>query len=413
MRPVQDEFDGKLLVTSFRDITARKIAEERTSALSAIVDSSTDAIFRQGLDGIIESWNAGAERVYGFSAAEMLGSHHAAIVPEDHLMEAEQILLAAANGTSVDNLLTVRRRKDGTPTPRRRHDLTGVRLHRHDRGRLRGRRRRHRADRDPRRARAVGGALPRARAAFVRRRLRARRRRCHHLRQSGRQPLRLRPRRPHRHRQPRPHPPRRRRPPPRHRVRRPSRASAPQPSSGASGRPTARGAGCRRCSPTCRTNPRSRGWVANIRDITDRREAEAERVEAEERYRQGFERSAFGLGVLDLEQTFTSVNPALAEMLGQTPDALLGRRPLEFLHPTESESARNGIARLLSGDQEFYKREHRMIRHDGSHRRGAHRHDARPRRRRRTRTTSSCRCATSPTASEPRRRSRTRRCTTT
>ena len=69
------------------------------------------------------------------------------------------------------------------------------------------------------------------------------------------------------------------------------------------------------------------GWVANIRDITDRRQAEAERTEAEERFRQGFERSAFGLAVLDLEQTFTSVNPALADLLGRPVDQLLGRRP--------------------------------------------------------------------------------------
>ena len=108
------------------------------------------------------------------------------------------------------------------------------------------------------------------------------------------------------------------------------------------------------------------GWVANIRDITDRRDAEDERIEAEERYRQGFERSAFGLGVLDLEQTFTSVNPALAELLGHTPELLLGRRPMEFLHPSESESARGGIERLLHGDEPFYKREHRMVRRDGS-----------------------------------------------
>jgi diguanylate cyclase (GGDEF)-like protein/PAS domain S-box-containing protein len=108
------------------------------------------------------------------------------------------------------------------------------------------------------------------------------------------------------------------------------------------------------------------GWVANMRDITDRRHAEDERIEAEERYRQGFERSAFGLGVLDLEQTFTSVNPALAELLGHSADHLLGRRPLEFLHPSEGEGARNGIERLLRGDLAFYKREHRMVRSDGS-----------------------------------------------
>jgi diguanylate cyclase (GGDEF)-like protein/PAS domain S-box-containing protein len=103
-----------------------------------------------------------------------------------------------------------------------------------------------------------------------------------------------------------------------------------------------------------------------MRDITDRRNAEDERIEAEERYRQGFQRSAFGLGLLDLEQTFTSVNPALAELLGHEPERLIGRCPLEFLHPTERDSARNGIERLLRGDLAFYKREHRMVRGDGS-----------------------------------------------
>ncbi len=112
--------------------------------------------------------------------------------------------------------------------------------------------------------------------------------------------------------------------------------------------------------------PAVAGWVANVRDITDRKHAEDERIEAEERYRAGFERSAFGLGVLDLQQTFTSVNPALAELLGHSPELLLGRRPLEFLHPSESESARSGIERLLQGDEPFYKREHRMVRRDGS-----------------------------------------------
>jgi diguanylate cyclase (GGDEF)-like protein/PAS domain S-box-containing protein len=112
--------------------------------------------------------------------------------------------------------------------------------------------------------------------------------------------------------------------------------------------------------------PAVAGWVANLRDITDRRRAEDERVEAEERYRQGFERSAFGLAVLDLEQSFTSANPALGELLGYAPDDLLGRRPLEFLHPAERDGARGGMARLVRGDLAFYKREHRMVQRDGS-----------------------------------------------
>jgi diguanylate cyclase (GGDEF)-like protein/PAS domain S-box-containing protein len=60
------------------------------------------------------------------------------------------------------------------------------------------------------------------------------------------------------------------------------------------------------------------------------------------------------------------VNPALADLLGRPVDQLIGRRPFEFLHPAESESARSGIERILRGDAPFYKREHRMVRADGS-----------------------------------------------
>ena len=119
VRPVQRRVStAKLIVSSFRDITAAQGG--RGPHACAVGDRRV--VERRdlppvGLDGIIESWNAGAEALYGFSAAR--GARRAttrSIVPEDHLLEAEQILLAAANGTSIDNLLTVRRRKDGTPS---------------------------------------------------------------------------------------------------------------------------------------------------------------------------------------------------------------------------------------------------------------------------------------------------------
>ena len=81
------------------------------------------------------------------------------------------------------------------------------------------------------------------------------------------------------------------------------------------------------------------GHVANIRDITDRKHAEVRRLEAEERFRQGFECSAFGLAILDLDYTCTSANPALSELLRYPVERLLGRRPLEFLHPAETNRA--------------------------------------------------------------------------
>src|SRR5260221_2044679 len=61
VRPVHDGTDSDLVVASFRDITERKEAEERSRALSAIVESSSDASFRQSLDATIESWNPAAD----------------------------------------------------------------------------------------------------------------------------------------------------------------------------------------------------------------------------------------------------------------------------------------------------------------------------------------------------------------
>ncbi len=96
--------------------------------------------------------------------------------------------------------------------------------------------------------------------------------------------------------------------------------------------------------------PAVAGIVANMRDISDRRQAEAERIEAEERFRQGFERSAFGLAILDLRYSCTSANSALSELLGCSVEDLLGRHPLEFLHPAEAATAQKGAERLLLRD---------------------------------------------------------------
>jgi diguanylate cyclase (GGDEF)-like protein/PAS domain S-box-containing protein len=361
---VEDEFDGKLLVTSFRDITERRAAQERTQALSDIVESSTDAIFRQSLDGTIESWNAGAELIYGYTATEVLGTHHAILVPDEHLMEAEQLLLAAANGTSINNLLTVRRRRDGTPvhvvvTTSPLLDATGAVVGMSEvagditelieiRDALAQSEERFRSlvqrSADVALVLDADGVITYASHAAMRFGYAP-----HELIGIRSRDL-IHPDDIERHRD--------------------SVSDTVERVGTATVEWRFRKADGSYCwveevFTDLHDVAAVGGWVANMRDITDRRHAEAERVEAEERYRQGFERSAFGLALLDLEHTFTSVNPALAEMLGHTPELLLGRRPLEFLHPTESESARRGIERLHRGDLAFYKREHRMLRRDG------------------------------------------------
>jgi PAS domain S-box-containing protein len=81
--------------------------------LAAIVESSDDAILSKDLNGIIMSWNRGAERMFGYSAAEVIGKSIAIVIPTDRLFEEDQVLARIRAGQPVE-METVRRRKDGT-----------------------------------------------------------------------------------------------------------------------------------------------------------------------------------------------------------------------------------------------------------------------------------------------------------
>lgn len=96
-----------------RDITERKKIEERLSQLAAIVESSFDAIISKALDGTILSWNAGAEAVYGYSAAEAVGKSIAILAPAEQRHEVDQLLHRLARGEKIDHHETTRIRKDG------------------------------------------------------------------------------------------------------------------------------------------------------------------------------------------------------------------------------------------------------------------------------------------------------------
>ena len=107
--------DGVLLTAAIRDITERKRAEETRALLATVVESSDDAITAQTLDGTIISWNRGAERMYGFTAEEAIGLSVHVLTPADRQAETEELLAAIAGGERVEQLETVRLRKDGTP----------------------------------------------------------------------------------------------------------------------------------------------------------------------------------------------------------------------------------------------------------------------------------------------------------
>ena len=97
-----------------RNIRDRLRAEEARGRLAAIVDSSDDAIVSKTLDGIVTSWNRGAERLFGYSAAEAIGQSILLIVPADRHSEEADVLRRIRGGQSVDHFETMRRRKDGT-----------------------------------------------------------------------------------------------------------------------------------------------------------------------------------------------------------------------------------------------------------------------------------------------------------
>lgn len=95
------------------DITDQKFAEEYVSKLAAIVENSDDAIISKNLDGVITSWNPGAEKLFGFTAEEMIGETITRIIPPDKLNEEPKIIEQLKAGQRVDHFQTKRLTKDG------------------------------------------------------------------------------------------------------------------------------------------------------------------------------------------------------------------------------------------------------------------------------------------------------------
>ena len=93
----------------------RRQTEAASAYLASIVESCDDAIIGKTLDGIVVSWNPGAERVYGYSAAEMIGRSISLLIPAYRPEELPGIYETIKQGKAVDGLETVRIRKDGTP----------------------------------------------------------------------------------------------------------------------------------------------------------------------------------------------------------------------------------------------------------------------------------------------------------
>ncbi len=87
--------------------------DENAARLAAIVSSSDDAIISKTLDGVITSWNTGAERIFGYTAEQMIGEHITKIIPTELLDEEKRIISELKKGQRIDHFETVRAGKDG------------------------------------------------------------------------------------------------------------------------------------------------------------------------------------------------------------------------------------------------------------------------------------------------------------
>jgi len=109
-----DTDQGILVTAAVRDVTERRLAAETAAQLASIIQSSHDAVIGKTVDQVITSWNPGAERLFGYTAKEMIGRHIEVLIPlEDRKGEAK--VAAVAQGERVEQYQTRRIRKDGTP----------------------------------------------------------------------------------------------------------------------------------------------------------------------------------------------------------------------------------------------------------------------------------------------------------
>lgn len=113
--PLFDE-DGELVgaINMLVEVSDRKRAQEYANRLASIVEFSDDAIISKNLEGVINSWNAGAQRLFGYTAEEAIGESITMLIPPERFDEEPRILERIRRGDRIDHYETVRMRKDGS-----------------------------------------------------------------------------------------------------------------------------------------------------------------------------------------------------------------------------------------------------------------------------------------------------------
>ena len=114
LQSVGVEYEGSSCIQiTARDVTERRNSQILSNRLAAIVEYSDDCIISKDTNSIVTSWNRGAQKVFGYTAEEMIGRSILKIIPEDRREEESMILSRIIRGESVEHFETVRRRKDG------------------------------------------------------------------------------------------------------------------------------------------------------------------------------------------------------------------------------------------------------------------------------------------------------------
>ena len=113
--PIRD-LSGEIVGASkiARDLSRTQRVQRDALRLAAIVDSSDDAIVGKDLNSIITSWNAAAQRMFGYSAEEMIGKSVRILIPDDRQHEEDDVLSRITRGQRFEHYETFRRKKDGT-----------------------------------------------------------------------------------------------------------------------------------------------------------------------------------------------------------------------------------------------------------------------------------------------------------
>ena len=112
-------------------------------------------------------------------------------------------------------------------------------------------------------------------------------------------------------------------------------------------------------------DPSVEGWVANLRDVTERKQAEAALLEAQETFRHAFDDAPIGMALVDLDGRILRGNPSIGRLFGRPKDELVGMAVRDITHPEDQESSGEEMRRLVNGDIDRYDLEKRYVRPDG------------------------------------------------